>query len=51
VSAVFRDVVPVIVCAVAVLGRDERDGAVRSDVGRVWGAVEKCWKIGCLVGL
>jgi hypothetical protein len=36
VSAVFRDVVPVIVCAVAVLGRDERDGAVRSDVGRVW---------------
>jgi hypothetical protein len=37
VPAVFRSVVTVIVCAVAVLGKDERDGAVKSDVGMVWG--------------
>jgi hypothetical protein len=30
---VFRGVVAVIVCAVAVLGTAEMDGAVRSDVG------------------
>jgi hypothetical protein len=37
VPEVFRSVVMVIVCAVAVLGKDERDGAVKSDVGMVWG--------------
>ena len=33
---VFRSVVAVIVCAVAVLVKDERNEAVRSDVGSVW---------------